>query len=182
MNARVILTELNARLNVAVELTLYGRAAIQLGFPNPPKDALLSQDVDAVFWIGQAEQLNAESNFWEAIEQVNQSLGNQGLYISHFFTEDMVILRPCWRDHRLKIESGWNKLNLYRLSNVDLLLSKLMRDDPQDQQDAWFIVQAASLSRTDVLHALKEARVPKVPELVEQFERASQRLLKLFPE
>ncbi len=82
MNAQVILTELDQRLDVAVELTLYGRAAIQLGFPKPPADTFLSLDVDAVLWIGQAEELNETTNFWEAVEQVNQSLGDQGLYIS----------------------------------------------------------------------------------------------------
>ncbi len=50
MNALIILKELDARLNMPVELTLYGRAAIQLGYPNPPKDALSSLDVDAVFF------------------------------------------------------------------------------------------------------------------------------------
>ena len=181
MNAQAILQELNARLDAPVELTLYGRAAIQLGFPHPPKETLLSLDVDAVFWIGQAEQLNEQTNFWEAVEQVNKALGGQGLYISHFFTEDMVILRPCWRQKRKQIECAWDKLLLYRLSDVDLLLSKLMRDDPQDQQDARFIVQAASLSRVDVEKVLREARIPDVAELREQFNSASQRLLNHFP-
>ena len=178
MNAQTILNELDARLEVAVELTLYGRAAIQLGFSNPPEETLLSLDVDAVFWLGQAEQLNEQTNFWEAVEQVNRYLGNQGLYISHFFTEDMVILRPCWREKRQRISSAWDKLVLYRLSDVDLLLSKLMRDDPQDQQDAWFIIQSASLSMAEVQRAIQDARVPNVPELAEQFEQASTRLLK----
>ncbi len=180
MNARIILDELNARLEERVELTLYGRAAIQLGFPNPPEDTLLSLDVDAVFWLGQAEQLNETTNFWEAIDQVNKQLGNQGLYISHFFTEDMVILRPDWREQRKRIETAWDKIVLYRLSDVDLLLSKLMRDDPQDQQDAWFILQSAALSKGDVQRAIQEARVPNVPELAEQFGRASARLMKRF--
>ncbi len=180
MNAQIILQELNERLDVPVELTLYGRAAIQLGFPNPPQDTLLSLDVDAVFWLGQAEQLNEQTNFWEAIDQVNKRLGHQGLYISHFFTEDMVILRPCWREKRCVVASDWDKLVLYRLSDVDLLLSKLMRDDPQDQQDAWFIIQSASLGQADVVRVLGEARVPEIQELKEQFALASQRLLKRF--
>jgi hypothetical protein len=180
MNAQIILRELNDRLEVPVELTLYGRAAIQLGFENPPSDTLLSLDVDAVFWLGQAEELNEQTNFWEAIDQVNQHLGNQGLYISHFFTEDMVILRPCWREQRKPIESAWDKLVLYRLSDVDLLLSKLMRDDPQDQQDAWYIVQSAPLAMADVQKGMRDARVPNVQELAEQYRQACARLLKRF--
>lgn len=177
MNARLILAELDKRLDSAVELTLYGRAAIQLGFPNPPPDTYLSLDVDAVLWIGQAEELNETTNFWEAVDQVNQSLAEQGLYISHFFTEDMVVLRPGWRSARVKIAGGWTKLRLYRLADMDLLLSKLMRDDPQDQQDALFIVQAAALSREQLDQGLREARLPKIPEVAEQFAAASRRLL-----
>ena len=180
MNAQTILEELNRRLDVPVELTLYGRAAIQLGFAHPPADALLSLDVDAVLWIGQAEELNEKTNFWEAIDQVNEKLGNRGLYISHFFTEDMVVLRPDWRDKRKKIERPWEKLRLYRLADVDLLLSKLMRDDPQDQQDARFIAREAHLSKADVEAALQAARIPEVPELVEQFARASRRFMSHF--
>lgn len=181
MNAQIILDELNARLDVPVELTLYGRAAIQLGFPNPPKDTLLSLDVDAVFWLGQAEQLNEKTNFWEAIEQVNHVLSSRGLYISHFFTEDMVILRPNWREERKKIQGAWSNLALYRLSDLDLLLSKLMRDDPQDQQDAQFIIEAASLNRAAVENALQKARIPDIAEVREQFQLASQRLMSRFP-
>ena len=180
MNAQLILNELDARLNMPVELTLYGRAAIQLGFKNPPEDALLSMDVDAVFWIGQAEQLNEKTNFWEAVEQVNRALGEQGLYISHFFEEDMVILRPDWKERRAKIESSFRKIDLFRLSDVDLLLSKLMRDDPQDQQDALFITKEAGLSLADIQSAIQRARIPPIPEIIEEFKKASRRLLKAF--
>jgi len=178
MNAYKITKELNARLDTTVELTLYGRAAIQLGFPDPPAETLLSLDVDAVFWMDQAEQLNEKTNFWEAVEQVNQLFAEDGLYISHFFDEDMVILRSCWKEKRVSIEMQFDKLLLYRLSDVDLLLTKLMRDDPQDQEDARFIIKAAHLSKNDVIHAMNEACIPNIPELNEQFELASKRLLK----
>lgn len=178
MNALTILRALDERLDASVELTLYGRAAIQLGYRNPPDDVLLSLDVDAVFWIGQAEQLNEETNFWQSIEEVNRTLSKDGLYISHFFTEDMVILRECWKQAREVINLKFSRLNLYRLSDIDLLLSKLMRDDPQDLQDALFIVRSAGLTASDIRQALQDARFPSVPEVVEQFRAASDRLLK----
>ena len=62
-NAHRILTALGARLNADVELTLYGRAALHLGFPNPPAEFALSSDVDAVLWIGQAQALADQTNF-----------------------------------------------------------------------------------------------------------------------
>ena len=57
-----------------------------------------------------------------------------------------MILRPSWRQARLPVAGRWQRLKLWRLDDLDLLLSKLMRDDPQDRRDALFIVQAARLS------------------------------------
>ena len=51
-NAIKLLAALDERLTCQVELTLYGRAALQLGFPNPPPEYALSRDVDAVMLTG----------------------------------------------------------------------------------------------------------------------------------
>ncbi len=176
-HALAILEALDQRLNGPVELSLYGRAALQLGFPDPPADCAVSHDVDAVFWTGQAEALASSSNFWEAVEAVNHELAERGLYISHFFQEDQVVLTPEWRTQRQPIVGAWQHLNLYRLGNGDLLLSKLMRDDPIDHADACFIASRAGFSAEDVHRLLGQARVPDIPEIAEHFERASRRLL-----
>jgi len=176
-HAQRILSALDAKLNAGVELTLYGRVALLLGFPNPPNEFAGSRDVDAVLWVGQAEALNDTTNFWDAVRQVNEELAEDDLYISHFFTEDQVVLRPCWREQRERLSGEWSNLSLYRLGNPDLLLSKLMRDDPIDQADARFIVERARFSRADILHAIREARVPSAAEVEEQFRAASARLL-----
>lgn len=175
--AATILATLDGYLRTPVELTLYGRAALQLGFANPPDDFALTRDVDAVFWLGQAEQLLERTDFWDAVEATNAALRDQELYISHFFTEDQVILRPDWKECRMPIPGPWQRLNLFRLGDADLLLSKLMRDDPIDQSDARFVVKAAGLTVTAVEAALAMARIPASPEVVEQFALASRRLL-----
>lgn len=180
-NAERILSRLDEKLTSRVDITLYGRAAIHLGFPNAPRDHALSRDVDAVLWLGQAEELNEKTNFWQAIESVNEELADRNLYISHFFTETQVILRPGWRSQRVPIVQRWQHLDLHRLSDVDLLLSKLMRDDPLDRADAVFIVKACGLRRSVIAEAISEARVPDVPEIREQFEVARQRLLDALP-
>lgn len=177
INALSILAKLDAELDAAVELTLYGRAALQLGFKHPPPDVFLSRDVDAVFWVGQAEELMEKTNFWEAVSNVNQKMADHNLYISHFFAEDQVILTSEWRERKLRIPGNFMRLDLFRLSNEDMLLSKLMRDDPQDQRDACFIIQSAKWTKTDVLQILKRARIPDIPELEEQFQSASARLI-----
>lgn len=177
-NALLILDALDRRLDTPVDLTLYGRAALALGFPNPPEEYAWSRDVDVVLWLEQAEELNEKTNFWQAVEAVNRALADQELYVSHFFEEDQVILRPNWRQARVRIPGPWKNLELYRLGDADLLLSKLMRDDPIDQADARFILSRAGFAREDVEQTLRSARVPEIPEIVEQFHQATERLLK----
>ena len=46
-----ILNALDERMNAAVDITLYGRAALQLGFKNPPEEYAYSRDVDVVFQL-----------------------------------------------------------------------------------------------------------------------------------
>ena len=120
-NVTRILDLLDVNLTASVELTLYGRAALYLGFADPLEDYALTHDVDAVFWIGQAQALDETTNFWQAVETVNKELSDQELYISHFFTEDQVILRPNWRENRARITGEWRSLTLYRLGDPDLL-------------------------------------------------------------
>jgi hypothetical protein len=176
-NADKILTCIDRKLTTNVELTLYGRAALVLGFEHPPDEYALSRDVDVVLWKGQAEMLLDATNFWEAVNAVNAELTDQELYISHFFEEDQVILLPDWRMHRVKIARTWSYLDLFRLGDLDLLLSKLMRDDPIDLEDALFIYEQGRLEVASVTQALQDARVPDIPEIQEQFALASQRFL-----
>jgi hypothetical protein len=177
-NAERILGALDARLSDRVELTLYGRAALVLGFDRPPEEYALSRDVDAVLWIGQAEALAQTTNFWDAVEGANAELAEHDLYITHFFTEDQVILRPDWREHRVRLPGQWAHLVAYRLGDSDLLLSKLMRDDPLDHADARFIAQAAGWSKADIETLVRVARVPASEEIAEQFQLALARLLR----
>jgi hypothetical protein len=177
-NAETLLFAVDERLSGIVELTLYGRAALHLGFSNPQPDYALSRDVDAVLWIGQAEAMIEHTNFWAVIDEVNSLFADQELYISHFFEESQVILTPEWRSKRVPIRGAWKNLNLYRLGNEDLFLSKLMRDDPIDRMDAEFIIRAGPLSQDQIGTAIRSARIPPIPEIAEQFERCCKRFLR----
>jgi len=176
-NAEKLLHAVDERLTGPVELTLYGRAALHLGFVNPPPDYALSRDVDAVLWIGQAEAMIEHTNFWAVIDEVNLLFADQELYISHFFEESQVILTPEWRSKRVPVRGTWKNLKLFRLGNEDLFLSKLMRDDPIDRMDAEFIISAGPLSQVQIVSAIRAARIPPIPEIAEQFERCSKRFL-----
>ena len=177
-NAVRILTVLDGYLDVTVDLTLYGRAAMALGFEPPPTGAETSLDVDVVLWVGQAERLLAETNLWDALDKTNVEVAREGLYVSHFFTEAQVVLRSAWRQLRLPISGNWQHLKLFRLADEDLLLSKLMRDDPLDRADAQFLVRYNGWSRDQVKAFFSQARVPDIPELREQFAICREKLLK----
>ena len=132
---------------------------------------------DVVLWTGQDAELDKTTNFWEALESTNAELADTGLYMTRLFEEDQVILTSSWRGTRVRLEGPWQRLVLYRLSDVDLLLSKLMRDDPIDQADAMFLIKQAGLALARIRSAISEARVPPIPEIEEQFAIASRRLL-----
>ena len=47
-SASIILRAVDEHLDHPVRLILYGRAALQLGFADPPPEAAWSKDVDAI--------------------------------------------------------------------------------------------------------------------------------------
>ena len=172
-HASTILGVLDRHLQARIELTLFGRAALSLGFPDAPPEYGLSLDVDGVLWDGQAEQLLEQTDFWTAVDEANRELAPAGLYVSHFFQETQVILTPSWRDRRCPLAGPWPRLQVFRLGDVDLFLTKLMRFDPQDLSDARFLADRAGWSRAQIAGFLREARVPDIPEIREQFELCS---------
>lgn len=176
-NAEQILQALDEQLTGPVDLTLYGRAALQLGFTPARPEFAYSLDVDVVLWMGQADELLVHSNLWEAVERVNHQLAQSRLYISHFFEENQVILTKAWRANRIPLDGPWEKLRLHRLANEDLFLSKCMRADPLDLADARYIWRQSGWSRDDVRRIFLKAQVPDIPELAAEFECCQAKLL-----
>ncbi len=92
INAERILQTLDNWLDHEVSLVVYGRAAIALGFANPPAPVTKSLDVDAVIPLSQVGRFQADQNFWDAQEATNRELEKEGLYITHLFAADQVFL------------------------------------------------------------------------------------------
>ncbi len=176
-HARDILDAVDRHLDAATDITLYGRAAFALGFDPPPLGAEASLDVDVVLWLGQAEELQASGNLWDAVLKANAELASSGLYVSHFFEESQVILRPTWRQQRIALSGPWEHLLLSRLADEDLWLSKLMRDDPLDRADARFIAERNRWDRAFLADLASQARVPAIREIEEQFQRCVRHFL-----
>ena len=171
-NPARILTELDRRLPVPTELTLYGRAALVLGFPAAEVAAewRATMDVDAILPVEHLGQIESDAAFWAALDDVNAALESDGLYFTHLFEDRQVILRPDWLKRRVTIvQNGWAKLRLFRPSTADFILTKMMRVDPQDRQDIRFLMQQADFDRSDLNDAVKRASVPPIPEIESAF-------------
>jgi hypothetical protein len=133
-NASRILLTLDGHLNGPARLVLYGRAAIHLGFTDPPRDVAVSKDVDAIVPLSDLDEISANDAFWDAQDATNTELRPQGLYITHLFRADQVFLRRDWEQHLVPMPRPATRwLRLFRPATLDLILTKMMRgDDPQD--------------------------------------------------
>ena len=180
-NATRILCCLDRHLDHEVQLILYGRAAIQLGFPNAPEAVARSLDVDAIIPVSQVDTLSADQGFWYAQEAANAELEPSGLYITHLFPSDMVILRGDWLDHLVALKQPSTRhVRLYRPATVDLVLTKMMRGpDPQDLEDAAFLCRNGGFSRGDLERALSDAVIPDIAEIRESFDICRPRILEM---
>jgi hypothetical protein len=180
-NAERILQRLDQYLNHEVPLVIYGRAAVALGFKDPPEVVKHSLDVDVIVRAAQTEALRADENFWQAQETANRDLEKDGLYITHLFEADQIFLRRDWEQYLVPIQRPMLRwLRLFRPSTVDLILTKMMRgDDQQDMEDVAFLIRHDSITSAQIEAAFSDAVIPDLEELREAFERAKPRVREL---
>lgn len=180
-NASLILQTLDGHLHHPAQLILYGRAALQLGFTDPPPDTAESKDVDAIIPLADLDSLSANEGFWDAQEATNSELRPKGLYITHLFRADQVFLRRDWEKYLVPITrppTRW--LRLFRPATLDLILTKMMRgDDPQDMADIAFLITRDHVTPSQMEDALAEAVIPDLTELRDSFDRAKPRVREL---
>lgn len=181
INAERILLTLDSYLDHEVPLIIYGRAAIALGFTNPPEAVGRSLDVDAIIPASQAACLQQDTNFWDAQEAANRDLEQDGLYITHLFEADQLFLRRDWEQHLVPLTRPPTlRLRLFRPATLDLILTKMMRgDDPQDLADIAFLIHEDQITAAQIESAFAGAVLPDLAELREAFERAKPRVREL---
>ncbi|HXG47036.1 MAG TPA: hypothetical protein VNO52_05380 [Methylomirabilota bacterium] len=100
-NPRRILQTLDRHLTAPAELTIFGRAALALGYADSPATFATTQDVDAILPLSWLAAADANLDFWQAQQRTNAELEPQGLYITHLFREVEIILTPDWLAHRV---------------------------------------------------------------------------------
>lgn len=180
-NAERILTTLDRELDHPVELVLFGRAAIALGFDAAPDEVGRSLDVDVLLPRDWVAALDRDDQFWRAQEATNLKLHRSGLYITHLFTEDQVFIRPGWLAEIVpinKLPTRWLKLS--RPSTIDLILTKMMRGaDEVDSADLKFLIHHDRVTVAQLSEAMSEVVIPDLPEFRELFEQARPVVLEL---
>lgn len=160
-------------------LILYGRAALALGYPHPLPPFQATMDVDAILPEVEMTTIEADDSFWHAIEKTNDHLQASGLYLTHLFADSQVILRPNWLEFLVPINlPRLEFLRLFRPATEDLILTKMMRVDPQDRSDIEFLLLQKNLNPSALETLLKSARIPEIPEIQQAFETNSRWLIK----
>ena len=165
-----ILRTLDRHLVRPTRLILYGRAALALGFSNPSPEFHATMDVDAILPEIEMSSIEADDSFWNAIEKTNEELHATGLYLTHLFTDAQVILQPDWLENLSAIElNGLSTLELFRPSTADLILTKMMRVDPQDREDIHFLLAQLQPTSATIHHIIENAVVPDLLEIRDAF-------------
>ena len=183
-NAERLLLALDERLDHDIQLILYGRSAVWLGFDNPPAAAATTQDVDGIIPDEQVQALADDLPFWDARDAVNEKFQGENLYITHLFPEQHIFLRRGWLTHIVPITRlCLRRLKLFRPATVDLILTKMMRgSDEQDMADAEFMIRHDRISGAQMLEAFTQMKPIELVELRDAFERAKPVVLKLVRE
>lgn len=178
-NPSRILRALDSRLEHPVELTLIGKAAIWLGYDQPPEDYGSTLDVDAVVPASASAALDQDIAFWDALAQTNDALSGHGLYLTHIFEESQVFLRPYWAGLRVRImRPELERVSLFRPATLDLILTKMMRgaDAAHMAEIQWLITQDG-IRRAEMLRCLDEVRLPDdTAEWAELFAEAGEKV------
>lgn len=161
-----------------MDLYLYGRAALALGYPNAPAEFHATMDIDAILPLRDLAAIENNLDFWNAQEQVNLLLGESGLYFTHLFDERQVLLSPDWLEKCVRIlVPDLRHLHLWRPSTPDLILTKMMRIDPQDREDILFLLRQPDIRLDQVFAALDGPVIPPVQEIKDAFRDNRQWLL-----
>jgi len=174
-----ILQTLDRHLTGPAEMTLFGRAALALGYPGSPAGFAATHDVDAILPLSWLAANDQNLDFWQAQQRTNAELEREGLYITHLFRELEIILTPDWLPRRVPVRIELRRLAVFRPSTLDLILTKMARGDENDLADIRFLLRQEPLTGEQLRAAFQRARVPDVPEIRGLFRAAQPRVLAL---
>jgi hypothetical protein len=122
-----ILHTLDRHLTAPAELTVFGRAALVLGYPGAPSCFAATRGVDAILPVQWLAAADGNLDFWQAQQKTNAELEPSGLYITHLFRELEIILTPDWLARRVPLSLGLARLRVFRPSTLFRIWLRLRR-------------------------------------------------------
>lgn len=181
--AQVIASTLDRHLQAPTEVIVFGSAALLLDPEFAPQlSGRMTNDIDLIIPAGRELIIDADAQFWAAIEATNRELADRALYITHIFPEQEVVLTPGWKQHVVPLpDPALCRLRLFRPRILDLIVSKMGRGDLQDQADvrSMLTLQRAmglpAPTATEIAQAAGRAVVPEVYR--ELFPKAAARIV-----
>ena len=176
-NPHRILKTLDSHLAAQNEITLFGRAALALGYGQSPDQFHSTQDVDGILPVAWLDPRNNQEDFWRAVQRTNLDFESEGLYLTHLFREVDVIIQSDWVNNRVSLDLGFSKLSVFRPATIDLVLTKMARGDDDDLRDIQFLLRQEATTQAILSRAFQKARVPAIPEIQELFDRAKPKVL-----
>jgi hypothetical protein len=174
-----ILRTLDRHLARPAEITLFGRAALALGYTGSPGAFAATHDVDAILPLSWLAAADDNLDFWEAQQRTNSELEPDDLYLTHLFRELEVIVTPDWLSRRVSIPLELQRLTVFRPATLDLILTKMARGDENDLADIEFLLTREPLTAGQLRAAFARARVPDIPETQALFLAAQPKVLAL---
>lgn len=179
--ALVIAAALDRHLSAPAEIVVFGSAAVLLDARFAPfLPGKMTNDIDIIVPANRELAIDADLNFWTAIEATNRQLSPEGLYISHIFPERDVVLSADWQAHLQPLVAPFEKLRVLRPRALDLILSKMGRGDAQDCDDVQNLLRLESVVTGEMLtaaHVDAAAQSARVPELYREIFPSARRAI-----
>lgn len=172
--AQLILETLDRHLRGPGAIRLLGGAALTLGYGMERA----TEDVDLLQDDAEVQALIETADFGDALTATNQELQPQGLYLTHIWGPEQLILSSGWRGRcRPLTLPSLQRLRVEFLSPADLIISKLVRADDGDVRDMEFLLTRHT-TVAEVESLLPTVVVPEV--FAESWPRASKTLSELL--
>ena len=172
--AELILETLDRHLAGPGTVRLLGGAALTVGYGL----TRATEDVDLLQDDGEVQALIDSADFGLALDAANAELEPRGLYLTHIWGPEQLILAAGWRARcRGVAMPSLRKLRLEVLSPADLIISKLARADDGDLSDMEYLLTTqTSVAEVELL--MPTVQVPQV--FAESWPRARAALLELL--
>lgn len=172
--AQLILETLDRHLRGPGAIRLLGGAALTLGYGL----VRATEDVDLLQDDAEVRALIETAEFGVALAATNTELEPQGLYLTHIWGPEQLILSSGWRGRcRPLTLPSLQRLRVEILGPVDLIISKLVRADDGDLRDMEFLLTRHT-TVAEVESLLPSVVVPEV--FAESWPRASRALAELL--